>query len=83
MALGQIHHMDIIPDAGAVGSGIVVAENVDLLPLAHHSLGDIGYQVVGDAVGVLADEAAFMSADGVEIAQQGHIHRGVRLAVIL
>ena len=75
--------MDIIAHAGAVGRGVIVAEHMHLFQRAHGHLGDVGHQIVGDAVGVLADEAAFMSADGVEIAQQGHIHRGVRLAVIL
>ena len=73
MAAGQIHHMDVIAHAGAVRGGVVVAEHVQLFQRAHGHLGDVGHQVVGDAVGVLADEAALVGADGVEIAQQGHI----------
>ena len=73
VALGQVHHVDIIPHAGAVGSGIVVAEDVDLLPLAHHGLGDVGHQVVGDAVGVLTDFAALVGAHGVEVPQQHRV----------
>ena len=82
VALGQVHHMNIIPDAGAVGGIVVVAIDVELFQLAHRHLGDIGHQVVGDAVGVLADQAALMGADGIEIPQQGHIQRGVCCAVI-
>ena len=82
MALGQIHHVDIVPDAGAVVGGIVAAEHMELLQLAHGHLGDVGHQVVGDAVGVLTDQTGFMGADGVEVAQQGHVHGGVGGAVV-
>ena len=55
---------------------------MDLFQLAHSHLGDVGHEVVGDAVGVLADEAGLVGADGVEVAQQSHIQGGVRLADI-
>ena len=77
VAPGQIHHMDIVPHAGAVGGAVVIAVDVDLLQLAHRDLGDIGDQVVGNAVGVLADEAALVGTDGVEVPQQGHVQPGV------
>ena len=72
MALGQIHHMDIVPDACAVGGGIVIAKDRQLFQLAHGDLGDEGHQVVGNAGRILADEAGSMGADGVEVAQQNH-----------
>ena len=74
--------MDVIAHAGAVGGGIVVAEDVHLFQLAHGHLGDVGHQVVGDAVGVLADQAGLVGTDGVEVAQQGHVQGGVSLADI-
>ena len=80
MAPGQVHHVDVVPHAGAVGGGVVVAKDVDLLQLAHGHLGDVGHQVVGDAVGVLADQAGLMGADGVEVAQHRHVQAGVCLA---
>ena len=55
MAAGQVHDMDVVADAGTVGSGVVIAEDMDLFQLAHSHLGDVGHEVVGDAVGVLAD----------------------------
>ena len=70
VSLGQIHHMDVIPDAGAVGGRIVVAVDTELLPAADGHLGDVGHQVVGNAPGVFADHAAFVGADGVEVAQK-------------
>ena len=82
MAAGQIHHVDVVAHAGAVRGGVVVAEDVHLFQLAHGDLGDVGHQVVGDAVGVLADEAGLVGTDGVEVAQQGHVQAGVGLADI-
>ena len=57
MALGQVNHMDIIPDAGAIRSGIIITENGELFQLTNGYLGDIGNKVVGDAGGILANEA--------------------------
>ena len=34
---------------------------------------DVGHEVVGDAVGVLADAAAGVRAHGVEVAQRHHV----------
>ena len=82
MAAGQVHDMDVVADAGAVGGGVVIAEDMDLFQLAHSHLGDVGHEVVGDAVGVLADEAGLVGADGVEVAQQSHVQGGVSLADI-
>ena len=78
MALGQVHHMDIVPDPGAVPGGVVVAEDPQLREAADGRLGDVGHEVVGDAVGGLADEAAGVGAHGVEVPQQHHGPLGVR-----
>ena len=82
MAPGQIHHMDIVPHAGAVWGGIIVSEYGEVVPAAHGHLGDEGHQVVGDALGVLADSAALMGAHRVEVAQQHHAPLRVRLGQI-
>src|SRR5699024_3193946 len=82
MAAGQVHHMDVVPHAGAVGGVIVVAVDMDLFQLARRHLGDVGHQVVGDAVGVFADQAGRMGPDGVEVAQQRHVQLGVGLAAV-
>ena len=82
MAAGQIDHMDIITHTGAVGRGIIVAVHVHHGQLAHGHLGNVGAQVVGNAVGILADQAGFVRTDGVEVAQKGHIQRGIGLAHI-
>ncbi len=82
MAAGQIAHVDVVAHTGAVRGGVVVAEDLNLFQLAHGHLGDVGHQVVGDAVGVLADEAGLMGADGVEVTQQADVQAGVGLADI-
>ena len=69
--------MDVIAHAGAVGGGVVVAKDLNGLELAHGNLRDIGHQVVGDALGVLADQARRMGADGVEVAEQHNVPLGV------
>lgn len=53
----QVAHVDVVAHAGAVGGGVVVAKDLNGLELAHGDLGDIGHQVVGDALGVLADRS--------------------------
>ena len=77
MALGQVHHMDIVSHAGAVVGIVVIAVDAELLPAADGYLGDIGHQIVGDTSGVLADQAGLMGADGIEVPQQDHAPFGV------
>ena len=62
--------MDVVAYAGAVVGVIVVAEDAEFLTLAYGHLGDVGHEVVGDAVGVFADGAALVCTDGVEVAEE-------------
>ena len=57
---------------GRAGGGAGVAGAASLL--------DEGHEVVGDALGILADEAALVRADRVEVAQQHDVPRVVRPA---
>ena len=41
MAFGEVHHMDEVAHAGAVGGRIVIAEDPKLRSFAHGHLGDI------------------------------------------
>ena len=74
MAERQIHHVDIVAHARAVRGVIVVAIDAQARQLADGNLGDVGHQVIGDAVWILADAAAHitrrMRANRVEVAQQ-------------
>ena len=62
--------MDVVTHARAVRGVVVVAEHADALQLAHGNLRDVGQQVVRNALWILADQAALMRADGVEVTQQ-------------
>ena len=70
MALGQVHHMDIVADAGTVMGIVVVTVDTQEFTAAHSHLGDIGHQIIGNTPGIFADVAAFVGTDGVEVAQQ-------------
>ena len=82
MAAGQVDNMNVVAHAGSVGGRVVIAKDVDLLQLADSDLGDVGHEVVGDAVGVLADQAGRMRTDGVEVTQQRNIQLGVGVAAV-
>jgi len=77
MALGQVHHVDVIAHAGAIVGVIIVAKDAELLQLARGHLGDVGHQIIGNAGGILANAAGLVGADGVEVAQQHHTPLGV------
>ena len=67
--LREVHYVDVVPDAGPVRRPVVVSENPEVVELTDRNLGDVGHQVVRDAVRVLADEAALVGAYRVEVAE--------------
>ena len=73
MGLSQIHHVQIITDAGSVRCGVILAEDAQSLATACGHLGDEGEEVVGNSQWVFTDLSARMSANGIEIAQAGHL----------
>ena len=70
MAAGQIHDVDVIPDAGTVVGGPVVSENMQLFSAALPPPWQCGDQIIGDAVGILPDQSRRVRANGVEVAEQ-------------
>ena len=70
VAAREVHDVDIVAHARAVRRVIVVAKDAQALAAADGRLRDIGHEVVRHAARVLADEAARVRADGVEVAQQ-------------
>ena len=72
VSLGQIHHVDVVADTRAVGGIVVVAEDVEEGTAARSHLGDVGEQVIGDALGILTHETRLVGAHGVEVAQDAH-----------
>jgi hypothetical protein len=69
MAFDEIHDVNVVAHAGAVGRRIVVAKNTQLPAFACRHLGHVGQEVVRNAIRFLADQAAGVRADGIEIAQ--------------
>ena len=66
----KVNNMNVVTHACAVGGGVVVAVDVEVVKLADCNLSNIGHKVVGDAVGVFADSAALVCADGVEVTKK-------------
>ena len=69
VAVGQIHHMDIVAHAGTIARWVIVSEDRKRCPSAHGHLADIRQQIVRMAFRVFADQAAFMRPHGIEITQ--------------
>ncbi len=82
MAGRQIHDVDIITNAGAVGGWIVIAVHRHGFQLTNRNLGDVRHQVIGDTVGILTNSTRWMGADWVEIAQAGNAEIGLRAGEI-
>lgn len=69
MTIGQVHDVDEVSHAGAVGRWIVVPEDTKTRQRAMSNASDIRKQIVRNAVRILADEAGRMRADRIEVAQ--------------
>lgn len=73
VAIHQVHDVDIVTDAGAIRGVVVIAKYAEEGALTMGDLGDIGHEVVGDAVGALTNEAAGVGPYRVEVAQADEI----------
>ena len=67
MTTCQVDNVDVVAYAGAVGSGVVVAEYLDAFKLSNGNLGNVGKQVVRDVFRIFADSARDVGPDGVDI----------------
>ena len=67
MTACQIHHMDIITHACAIGSIIVIAKNAQFSALSYCHLSHIRHQVVRNAVGILTYKTALVSTYRVKV----------------
>ena len=79
----QIHHMDIVTHPGTIVGRIVVAEYRQATQFPHCHLGDIGDEVIRDAVRIFADHARGMGADRIKITQRCDAHLWRRHGQIL
>ena len=66
MAPSQIHDVDVVPYPRAVRGRVVVAEDIETLATSHCHLANVWHEIVWDPRGILADQAAFMGADGLK-----------------
>ena len=73
MTPSQIYDMDVVSDSCTIRGWIVITEHRKLVKLADQHLGDIGRQIIRDAIGIFTNLTAKMSTHRVEIAQQGNI----------
>ena len=71
VGLCQVADMDIIPHAGAIGRGVVVAEDADVLALAE---GNLEHQRNEMQLGIMILSPFLAGAGGIEITQAGGFH---------
>lgn len=73
VALCEVEDVDVVADGGAVVGGVVVAKDEQLFALPDGHLGEQREEVVRDALGVFAHDAAGVRAGRVEVAQEGGV----------
>ena len=66
VALGQIHHMDVIADAAAIRGGPIIPKHAELVASTNCHLADEGEEVVGDAERVFPDPSGGMGPHRIE-----------------
>lgn len=72
--VGDIQDVNVVADAGAVGRGVIRAENFDVGNEAHGGVENLRDEVGFDTMSFAALRG---SASGVEIAKSGELQRGV------
>ena len=70
MAVREVVDVQVVALAGAVGGRVVVAEDGQLLASPDGDLGEVGHEVVGDALRVLSDQPRRVGSGRVEVAQE-------------
>ena len=72
MAQGQIHDMNVVPQASAVAGVPIIAKHGEPIASTNGHLGNEGHQVVGQTTRILANLATWMGTDRVEVAQRSN-----------
>src|SRR5271165_345588 len=67
MSRGQIRDMDIVSDTGAIRCVVIAAKNVEAFAPSNRNLGNERNEIVRNALGIFADQAALMGADRIEV----------------
>ena len=71
---GEIHHMDVVPDACAIRRGVVISEYCEGGAQAGGCLGEVRDEVVWVAQRKFANLAGWMGTNRIEVAQQCRLH---------
>ena len=82
MAVGEIHHVDVVAYAGAIFSRVVIAKYGKRLAAANGYLRDVRHQVVWNTLRIFPHISRWMSANRVKVAQQGNAPVGLRFLQI-
>lgn len=77
VAKSKVDDMDVVADTSTIRGVVVVSKDVDKGKGADSDAGNVRHEVVGDAAGVLADEARLVCADGVKVAEEDDRGAGV------
>jgi len=67
MSPGQVNNIDIVTDAGAIGSIIVIAKNAKVLPEPDDSLSNIGDKVERCPRGQFTNQGRRMRSDWIKV----------------
>ena len=83
VSLGKVGDIDVVTDAGSIGSMVVVAKNIQFLTDTHCRLANVWKQVLRNATGKFADLSCRMSTDGVEIAENDGVETYTSVEIVL
>ena len=83
MRFGQINHIDIVADTGAIGCIVVITEDGEFLADAHSRLCNERNQVVGHTIGQFANQGRGMRSDRIEISQDNALDGSSTLNVVV
>jgi SAM-dependent methyltransferase len=69
MALGQVHDVYVVTNAGAVWRVVITAKNIQARKLACRHTAQKGHQVVRHSIGGFTNQTALVCTYGIEVAQ--------------
>ena len=64
VGFGEVHHVQVVTNAGAIVRWVVLAEDPEFVASARRDLGNKRKKVIGNAEGVFPNPATWMRSDG-------------------
>ena len=77
MTFGEVDDVDVVAEASAVVGCVIVAEDIEFGEFAGGNFHDVRHEVVGDTVGVFAEETGGVVADRIKVAKSDDVEFGV------